>query len=375
MTRWQRYSHYKLPITMNPLDYGQLIDQTSNKFIIQLTTKNIAVIIQNDKENFIKIFRNGVLILEFRDKLVHDNSFIRKINDSKFLFENNNLMSTQISTVSGLVTIFNSNEHTPYHESNVNPIYKDTNSIKLKGDTLFPEWLEKSKYAAEMFIIFELSLLLIVYLIFFVILPIETNITTYSAHSALLFNPFQSIKRSFSYNIIKLRRLPSKNIWNELILNYWKSKINLNKLDIYLICIVLGMLLMIFGMVKMLFSITVFSGTLNSFCATFVLMDKVRKRKAWSESEFKCNKKLFTKTLFNSKFEEFWSEIENNFTGENHMYIIFKINYHETGYSSIGQLQRLTKHDKNWYLNWILNNLLIKAEYYNESPIESLLLF
>ena len=95
------YSHYKLPITIDPLKYGKLLDQTNNKFIVQLTTKNIAVINQYDKENFIKIFRNGDLVLEFRDKFISDSSFIRSINDKKFLFENDKLISTQILNASG----------------------------------------------------------------------------------------------------------------------------------------------------------------------------------------------------------------------------------------------------------------------------------
>lgn len=96
MTKFQIYSHFKLPITMDPLKYGKLLDQTNNKFIMQLSTKNIAVINHYEKENFIRIFKNGDLVLEFKDKFINENSFIRTINDTKFLFENDKLVSTQI---------------------------------------------------------------------------------------------------------------------------------------------------------------------------------------------------------------------------------------------------------------------------------------
>jgi hypothetical protein len=109
MTKFQIYSHFKLPITMEPLKYGKLLDQTNNKFIMQLSTKNIAVINHYEKENFIRIFKNGDLVLEFRDKFINENSFLRTLNDTKFLFENDKLISTQISNVSGPVTIY---EHT-----------------------------------------------------------------------------------------------------------------------------------------------------------------------------------------------------------------------------------------------------------------------
>jgi hypothetical protein len=85
--KYQNYKHYQLPITMDPLNYGKLLEQIGNKYIIQLTTKNIAVITQYDKENFIKIFKNGDLVLEFRDKFLQENTFIRTINNTRFTFK------------------------------------------------------------------------------------------------------------------------------------------------------------------------------------------------------------------------------------------------------------------------------------------------
>jgi hypothetical protein len=56
---------------MDPLKFGKLLDQTNNKFVIQLTKKNVAVINQYEKENFVIIFKNGDLALEFRDKFLN----------------------------------------------------------------------------------------------------------------------------------------------------------------------------------------------------------------------------------------------------------------------------------------------------------------
>jgi hypothetical protein len=159
MTKFQNYSHYKLPITMDPLKYGKLLDQTNNKFIVQLTTKNIAVINHYEKENFLRIFRNGDLVLEFRDKLVSENSFIRTLNDTRFLFENDKLISTQILNATGLITIFDS--------SNNYPLYGDTNALQLKQNfrnSIF-KWLENTNKKAELFILFELFLVFLVYFI------------------------------------------------------------------------------------------------------------------------------------------------------------------------------------------------------------------
>jgi hypothetical protein len=64
MLKHQNYLHYKLPITMNPEEFGKIIDQYDNKHIVQLNTTNVAVIKKIDKDNFVKFFRKGELILE-----------------------------------------------------------------------------------------------------------------------------------------------------------------------------------------------------------------------------------------------------------------------------------------------------------------------
>jgi predicted nuclease of restriction endonuclease-like (RecB) superfamily len=86
---------------------------------------------------------------------------------------------------------------------------------------------------------------------------------------------------------------------------------------------------------------------------------------------FNLNNLLFTKDLFESKLELFWNKICLDFTDNNHMFILFKVKYQGSDFATIGNLQRLTYNDKNWYLNWIINNMILKSEYYNETAIES----
>jgi hypothetical protein len=109
---------------MDPLKYGKLLDQTNNKFIINLNTKNTAIIIQNEKEkeNFVRIFKSGDLVLEYKDTFISDRSFSRFINDTKFIFENDKLISTQILNALGQFIT-----------------YEDTNSVKLINPHLEPE--------------------------------------------------------------------------------------------------------------------------------------------------------------------------------------------------------------------------------------------
>jgi DNA polymerase type B, organellar and viral len=275
---------------MEPLKFGKLLDQTNNKFIIQLTTKNIAVINHYDKENFIRIFKNGDLVLEFRDKFISDNSFIRTINDTKFLFENDKLISTQIINASGSITIFNNT-----------PLYEDTNALQLKQDSNFRnsifKWLENTyifKYKkAELFILFELFLIFSIFIICFVIFPEVDSVNT----SLAVFS---------KGNIIKLRR------------------------------------------------------TLN--------------RNAWDEYKISLNNKIFTKNLFENLIKKFWNKIEYRFTNDNHLYLLFKIQYNDGNFASIGSLQRLNKDDLNWYIDFILSLVQFKSEYYKTNQIKEIII-
>jgi hypothetical protein len=92
----QNYKHHKLPISINPLDFGKLIQQNGNEFIIQLNTNNLVIIKQIDNENHIKFYRKGDLVLEFLDTIVSENEFIRTISDTRFTFKNNRLIYTEL---------------------------------------------------------------------------------------------------------------------------------------------------------------------------------------------------------------------------------------------------------------------------------------
>lgn len=56
MIKFKNYKHYKLPITINPLEYGKLVIHTEELFIVQINRTNIALINQHDDTNHIKIF-------------------------------------------------------------------------------------------------------------------------------------------------------------------------------------------------------------------------------------------------------------------------------------------------------------------------------
>jgi DNA polymerase type B, organellar and viral len=91
---YQNYKHYKLPITMNPLEYGKLIYQNDNVYIIQITIRTIAVLTQFNDLNEVKFYKEGDLIFNYKDHKTDENTFVRSLNNNKFTFTDNKLVST-----------------------------------------------------------------------------------------------------------------------------------------------------------------------------------------------------------------------------------------------------------------------------------------
>src|SRR5580693_7025087 len=79
MLKFQNYKKYKLPITINPLNYGKLIYQNINFYVMFINNK-------------VKIYTNGELNFEYKDHKIDDSTFIRSIEDRKFTYENGQLI-------------------------------------------------------------------------------------------------------------------------------------------------------------------------------------------------------------------------------------------------------------------------------------------
>lgn len=76
--KYQTYKYFKLPITMNPLNYGKLILNLEkvNLRISQINPTNLALILQHEKINHVKIFHKGDFVFEYKDHLIDDNTFM-----------------------------------------------------------------------------------------------------------------------------------------------------------------------------------------------------------------------------------------------------------------------------------------------------------
>uniref|UniRef100_UPI0031F3CDA6 hypothetical protein n=1 Tax=Russula emetica TaxID=152958 RepID=UPI0031F3CDA6 len=284
--KYQNYLNYKIPITMNPLEYGKLIEQTDNKYIVQLNTSNIVIINELDNENLVKFFRKGEFIFEFKDFKKSEFSFIRTIEDQRYTFEKNKLISTEILSTASSIKIYDDTDAIILKNST--PLYKDI--VNYDKTYLENTYIFKN-YPQAWFICLKFSLIFLLYIILFVIFP-ETNENM--AMAVLSGN-----------NIIKLRKTSSKYNWKDLVFN--------------------------------------------------------------------INNKVFSKNLFENLFSQFWIKVENEFTENNHMFILMKIKYNNGEFSSIGKVQRINKSDFSWYIDFIIENMKFKSEYYNETQMDTII--
>ena len=248
---YQNYKHYKLPITINPLEYGKLIFKTDNTYIIQITKHTIGLIIKFDQFNEVKFFKDGDLVFTYKDHLIDDNTFVRSLETKKFTFTKNKLVN------------INTNKTILRNKYFINKLFITSFNYKF------------NKLNKQSIRLFHTS-------------KISTN---------LAIVPFK--------NVIKLRKTKSKNIWKLFILNF--------------------------------------------------------------------GKKVFSGSLFQSKFNNFWKDIQSSFNNKNYLFILFKIKYVNNDFVTIGKLQKLNITDKDWYINWIIDNMEFKSEYYNETQIDSII--
>lgn len=90
----QSYYNNKLPITINPELFGEVLDHIDNKWSIRLSNKAFINLIEyhNDKTIYFegKFFKNNRLMFEWRDTIISENSFKRELGKSIYFFSKNN---------------------------------------------------------------------------------------------------------------------------------------------------------------------------------------------------------------------------------------------------------------------------------------------
>jgi len=89
---FHRYKNFNLPVTLNPLEYGNLIyyDKFYKFYIIQIRPMIIAKIIYSKKRNKVDIIKSDKVILSYEDKVINSNTFERIIGSNHYIYINEN---------------------------------------------------------------------------------------------------------------------------------------------------------------------------------------------------------------------------------------------------------------------------------------------
>nr|YP_009710628.1 DNA polymerase type B [Amanita brunnescens]QFZ98577.1 DNA polymerase type B [Amanita brunnescens] len=90
--QYQTNYHYNFPLTCNLLEYGKLIRQIDNLYIISLyKTNNVLFITKNKNgtENHIDFYKNGELMFKWVDTIINETIFTRKIGKKTYTYVKN----------------------------------------------------------------------------------------------------------------------------------------------------------------------------------------------------------------------------------------------------------------------------------------------
>jgi len=90
------YYNHKLPIALNALDYGTLIGVFGDTTIVSFKKHYNLTIQSEDNKNHIKFFKNGVMIYEWTDHIKEDNSLMREIGKTTFLWKDGEILWTKV---------------------------------------------------------------------------------------------------------------------------------------------------------------------------------------------------------------------------------------------------------------------------------------
>jgi hypothetical protein len=96
-TSYPQYPRHKLPITMDPLNYGKLMKNIGNIFVMKVNQKNnIAIITPKNDVNEVEFFSSGELKYEYTDRKLDNSTFIRTLENKQFTFINGKLVPYKV---------------------------------------------------------------------------------------------------------------------------------------------------------------------------------------------------------------------------------------------------------------------------------------
>jgi len=87
----QTYYKNNFPISFNPVDFGNVIHQHENKYIIFSDSGNYIItqfITENERYNIVEFYKNNILLYTWKDIYISEDSFMRELGKSIYIYEN-----------------------------------------------------------------------------------------------------------------------------------------------------------------------------------------------------------------------------------------------------------------------------------------------
>jgi len=94
----------------------------------------------------------------------------------------------------------------------------------------------------------------------------------------------------------------------------------------------------------------------------------------WTDFNIEIVNTNFSSILLKNKLDIFWKEIIETKLSENqHIWLLFRLQWTNNNYVTIGKLVKLNKEDKDYLLEYILKYMEDKSEYYTEQTIKKMI--
>lgn len=101
-------------------------------------------------------------------------------------------------------------------------------------------------------------------------------------------------------------------------------------------------------------------------------MKKFYQLKNWDNYNIPVNHEVFSTDLLKSSINKFWKEIVETKLNENqHILFLFRLQWSNNQFATIGNLQKLNLEDKDYLLDLLVEEMRDKSEYYQEQSIVS----
>ena len=93
----------------------------------------------------------------------------------------------------------------------------------------------------------------------------------------------------------------------------------------------------------------------------------------WDNFTIPTNNVIFSRELFINSIDKFWTEVmEKSVSSNQHIWFLFRIEWLNNQIATIGNLQKLNHNDKAYIIDFLMDEMKNRSDYYYEDNIISI---